>query len=87
MEFHVLFKVTHFIQVIILYLTVKAKRSVSVLKEQANAAANQAKACAASAGGSNKAKAGKNSDGRGAKDPKDPAKKVCRVVMVRRDDF
>ncbi|XP_035855669.1 cilia- and flagella-associated protein 70 isoform X3 [Sander lucioperca] len=53
----------------------KAKRSVSVLKEQANAAANQAKACAASAGGSNKAKAGKNSDGRGAKDPKDPAKK------------
>ncbi|XP_039651680.1 cilia- and flagella-associated protein 70 isoform X1 [Perca fluviatilis] len=53
----------------------KAKRSVSVLKEQANAAANQAKACAAAAGGFNKAKAGKNLDGRGTKDPKEPAKK------------
>ncbi|XP_034736596.1 cilia- and flagella-associated protein 70 isoform X2 [Etheostoma cragini] len=56
----------------------KAKRSVSVLKEQAKAAANQAKAAAALAGASNKAKAGKNSDGRGSKESREPAKKVCR---------
>ncbi|KAK1890837.1 Cilia- and flagella-associated protein 70 [Dissostichus eleginoides] len=53
----------------------KAKRSVSVLKEQAKAAANQRQARAASAAGSHKAKAGRNSDGRGAKDSKEPAKK------------
>ncbi|KAA8595755.1 hypothetical protein FQN60_011046, partial [Etheostoma spectabile] len=54
----------------------KAKRSVSVLKELAKAAANQAKAAAAAlAGASNKAKAGKNLDGRGSKDSKEPAKK------------
>ncbi|XP_010782061.1 tetratricopeptide repeat protein 18-like isoform X2 [Notothenia coriiceps] len=53
----------------------KAKRSVSVLKEQAKAAANQRQARAASAAGSHKAKAGRNSDGRGAKESKEPAKK------------
>ncbi|KAK5915695.1 hypothetical protein CesoFtcFv8_001261 [Champsocephalus esox] len=53
----------------------KAKRSVSVLKEQAKAAANQRQARAASAAGSHKAKAGRNSDGKAAKDSKEPAKK------------
>ncbi|KAJ4947693.1 hypothetical protein JOQ06_009726 [Pogonophryne albipinna] len=53
----------------------KAKRSVSVLKEQAKAAANQRQARAASAAGSHKAKAGRNSDERRAKDSKEPAKK------------
>ncbi|XP_070687791.1 cilia- and flagella-associated protein 70 [Pempheris klunzingeri] len=56
----------------------KAKRSVSVLKEQAKAAAKLVKARAASAAGSHKAKAGKNSNGsnKGGKDPKEPAKKM-----------
>ncbi|KAK5874319.1 hypothetical protein PBY51_019274 [Eleginops maclovinus] len=53
----------------------KAKRSVSVLKEQAKAAANQRQARAASAAGSHKAKAGKNSDGKATKDSKEQAKK------------
>lgn len=68
-------------------LILKAKRSVSVLKEQAKAAANQRQARAASAAGSHKAKAGRNSDGKGAKDSKEPAKKVSKVVMVRRDNI
>ncbi|XP_042342588.1 cilia- and flagella-associated protein 70 [Plectropomus leopardus] len=51
----------------------KAKRSVSVLKEQAKAAAQQAKARAGSATGSHKGKAGKN--GKGVKESKEPAKK------------
>ncbi|XP_044039092.1 cilia- and flagella-associated protein 70 isoform X3 [Siniperca chuatsi] len=55
----------------------KGKRSVSVLKEQAKAATNLVKACAGSAAGSYKAKAGKTLDGshKGAKDSKEPAKK------------
>ncbi|XP_039983344.1 cilia- and flagella-associated protein 70 [Xiphias gladius] len=58
-------------------LCLKAKRSVSVLKEQAKAAANQIKARTSSAAGSYKSKAGKNLDGgnKGAKDLKEPAKK------------
>ncbi|XP_011487128.1 cilia- and flagella-associated protein 70 isoform X1 [Oryzias latipes] len=54
----------------------KAKRSVSVLKEQAKAAANQAKSRANSAIGTQK-RTGKNFDGNytAAKDPKEPAKK------------
>lgn len=66
-------------------MCLKAKRSVSVLKEQAKAAANQIKARASSAAGSYKAKAGKNLDGgnKGAKDLKEPAKKVRKVLMFR----
>ncbi|KAM9367016.1 cilia- and flagella-associated protein 70 [Symphorus nematophorus] len=54
----------------------KAKRSVSVLKEQAKAAASLAKARAGSAD-SSKGKPGKISDGsnKGTKDSKEPAKK------------
>lgn len=67
----------------ILYL--KAKRSVSVLKEQAKAAALLVKSRAGSAAGSYKAKAGKNLDGsnKGGKDSKEPAKKVSKVWIVR----
>nr|XP_046250293.1 cilia- and flagella-associated protein 70 [Scatophagus argus] len=55
----------------------KAKRSDSVLKEQAKAAAKLVQARAGSATGSCKAKAGKNLNGspKGAKDSKDAAKK------------
>ncbi|GLD62332.1 cilia- and flagella-associated protein 70 isoform X1, partial [Lates japonicus] len=55
----------------------KAKQRVSVLKEQAKAAANQIKARASSSAGSYKAKGGRNLDGgnKGAKDSKEPAKK------------
>lgn len=62
----------------------KAKQRVSVLKEQAKAAANQIKARASSSAGSHKAKGGRNLDGgnKGAKDSKEPAKKVRKVVMV-----
>ncbi|KAF6719029.1 Cilia- and flagella-associated protein 70 [Oryzias melastigma] len=54
----------------------QAKRSVSVLKEQAKAAANQARSRANSAAGTQK-RTGKNFDGNyiAAKDPKEPAKK------------
>ncbi|RVE74217.1 hypothetical protein OJAV_G00019820 [Oryzias javanicus] len=54
----------------------KAKRSVSVLKEQARAAANQARSRANSVVGTQK-RTGKNFDGNyiAAKDPKEPAKK------------
>lgn len=63
----------------------KAKRSISVLKEQAKAAASQIKARAGSAAGSCKGRAGKAMDGtnKGAKDPKEPAKKVSKVLMDR----
>ncbi|XP_029354363.1 cilia- and flagella-associated protein 70 [Echeneis naucrates] len=56
----------------------KSKRSVSVLKEYAKAAANQIKARASSAASSYKGKGGKNVDGgnKGAKDSKEPAKKM-----------
>ncbi|XP_071345387.1 cilia- and flagella-associated protein 70 isoform X2 [Trachinotus anak] len=55
----------------------KARQSVSVLKEQAKAAANKIKARASSAAGSYKGKAGKNLDGgsKGTKDSKESAKK------------
>ncbi|XP_035464519.2 cilia- and flagella-associated protein 70 isoform X1 [Scophthalmus maximus] len=55
----------------------KAKRSLSVLKEQAKAASNQIKGRACSAAGSLKAKAAKKVNGgnKGAKDSKESAKK------------
>ncbi|XP_036950713.1 cilia- and flagella-associated protein 70 isoform X3 [Acanthopagrus latus] len=55
----------------------KAKRSVSVLKEQARDAADLGKPRAVSAAGSNKGKAGKHLDGnnKGARDSKEAAKK------------
>ncbi|XP_049452131.1 cilia- and flagella-associated protein 70 isoform X2 [Epinephelus fuscoguttatus] len=53
----------------------KAKRSVSVLKEQAKTAAKQVKVRAGSATDSHKGKAGKNLDGRGTKESKEAAKK------------
>lgn len=67
----------------------KAKRSVSVLKEQAKAAANLVKARAGSAAGSHRAKTGKNMDGsnKGAKDSKEVAKKVSKILAVRGDSF
>ncbi|KAG7242632.1 hypothetical protein INR49_020005, partial [Caranx melampygus] len=57
--------------------TKQARRSVSVLKEQAKAAAIQIKARASSAAGSYKGKTGKNFDGgsKGVRDSKEPAKK------------
>lgn len=69
----------------ILYL--KAKRNVSVLKEQAKAAASLVKARAGSATGSYRGKAGKNLDGsnKGAKDSKEAARKVSKALMGRRD--
>lgn len=59
----------------------KAKRSVSVLKEQAKAAENQVKARSGSAAGSGKMSAGKATDGghKGERDSKEPAKKVSKV--------
>ncbi|XP_030270665.1 cilia- and flagella-associated protein 70 isoform X3 [Sparus aurata] len=55
----------------------KAKRSVSVLKEQAKGAADLGKPRVVSAAGSNKGKAGKHLDGnnKGARDSKEAAKK------------
>lgn len=60
-----------------------------MLKEQAKAAANLVKARAGSAAGSYKAKGGKNVDGsnKGAKESKEPAKKVSKILMVRGDSF
>lgn len=68
-----------------LILYSKAKRSVSVLKEQAKAAAIQVRARAGSAAGSCKGRTGKALDGnnKGAKDSKEPAKKVRKVPMDR----
>ncbi|XP_034417153.1 cilia- and flagella-associated protein 70 [Cyclopterus lumpus] len=58
----------------------KVGTNIRVLREQAKAVANQVKARAGSpagsAAGSYKAKAGKNPEGRGAKDPKETPKKV-----------
>uniref|UniRef100_A0A665WFE5 Cilia and flagella associated protein 70 n=1 Tax=Echeneis naucrates TaxID=173247 RepID=A0A665WFE5_ECHNA len=67
----------------------KSKRSVSVLKEYAKAAANQIKARASSAASSYKGKGGKNVDGgnKGAKDSKEPAKKVRQVLMFNNYNF
>nr|XP_019955065.1 PREDICTED: cilia- and flagella-associated protein 70 isoform X1 [Paralichthys olivaceus] len=66
----------------------KAKRSVSVLKEQAKAAAQHNKPRASSAASSHKAKAGKNLEGgqKGAKDSKEPVKRQpgnqCRTATT-----
>lgn len=62
---------------LILYL--KAKQSVSVLKEHAKAAAILAKARAASAAGSHRGKAGKDGGNKGQ--TKEAAKKVSEVLM------
>lgn len=60
----------------------KAKRSISVLKEQAKIAASQMKARAGSAAGSCKGKGGKAMDGNN-KGAKEPAKKVSKILMDR----
>ena len=60
----------------------KAKRSVSVLKEQAKVGVDLGKPRVVSAAGSNKGKAGKHLDGnnKGARDSKEAAKKVSKVL-------